>query len=467
MDQQLQFKIGTSFNGEGFTKLSKAAKASAGEVGKATRAAGLLTSSIGALDQSTNKLVTTSGNLLSGLLSMGPWGIAITAATTLVGWIVNIFNEEKRATEELDRMNNAWKTVEGTTAAYQRRVAKMRQEAKEAAEAEKKEAAEKAASEKRSIENMKKMQQSLDKEAEIKEKIANLDERSASAQAQMAVNIAKRKVDYEIVFGDKNSQRVANAELELAQAQLKNAIEKEAKEREEAAAAERQQREEQKAKFEEMREAMDEEIRQKKIKNQETQLAAAEKAASKSTEEVARAEQNLKNAIEAYKDNIAQNEINRSIGISSENSRLPLLGNYWGDLIKNRGLIQQEAGEVAVERGLANGSIRTVEDMRRARNAASKAANAQIDSQATKQEINEQQRADRLNKMIADGHEKAMSKADKDFLKDFNAAKQARDKQAQDIQKRQQELALAKQREEQSFKDIADIKKKLEQLGLK
>lgn len=134
----IELAIGSKFDGEGFQKLNSALKSSAGNVRRVSGAVGGMLGALEGMDGTIGKVTRTAGGLVGGFLSMGVWGIAIGAATSLVGWINKVFKEAKNTTEELKRMNNAWMTAEGRAAAYARRVKEWKNAKKEADDAAKK-----------------------------------------------------------------------------------------------------------------------------------------------------------------------------------------------------------------------------------------------------------------------------------------------------------------------------------------
>jgi len=196
---------------------------------------------------------------------------------------------------------------------------------------------------------------------------------------------------------------------------------------------------------------------------------AARNDAAKAEQDLVKAEAKLKAAIEAYNANLAENGMNESIADSRRRDNGKNLSSYMSDLMRQVPKIAESAKENAIKQGLANGSIKTVNEAQKIGNEAAREARIAITKQAALQ-VQEAQRAARLEKLS----EKAISKADAEWLKRYKEIEKAKlaaqkaiadQKRAVDDAKKQKEQALASQKK--SFDDIRSIRQRLETLGLK
>lgn len=294
----IELSIGSTFDGEGFNKLNTALKTSGGNIRRVSGAVGKMIGSMEGMDGAVGKLTKTAGGLLGGFLSMGVWGLVIGAATSLFGWVNKIFEEERRTTEELDRMNNAWKTAEGRAAAYAKRLKEWRDLAKDRQAAEKNaaEAAKRAReAELKELEKREQIERDYEKYlmkvAELKERIAGTPE------GQIAINSAKRELDFANKFGGRTEQTEAQLKLDLAKKKASDEFDKladsifeelDAQDRETAAAeAAAKAKEDEAKKQKEITAAKD--AMAKKVKDLDERIAAAKKEAADLEANAARA----------------------------------------------------------------------------------------------------------------------------------------------------------------------------------
>ena len=195
----------------------------------------------------------------------------------------------------------------------------------------------------------------------------------------------------------------------------------------------------------------------------ERQLADATKGLTDSRNEVKEAEAAYKAALDEYRKNLHKNVANDAANAASPHdirtSGGGSLASGWAYGHQSQDS-QRRAAEMAVAKGLEDGTIRNSRQMSDARKAA---ARAQRDWESSKDALQERRDArdlERLEKMS----DKRLSPSDRKRRDDLRALKDAKDKPGKD-------LADAEQREKdaaQAQKDIGEIKKILEEkLGLK
>ena len=173
-----------------------------------------------------------------------------------------------------------------------------------------------------------------------------------------------------------------------------------------------------------------------------------EKKAKTAASDLAAAQREYAGALKAYNSHINQNLFN-------ETGRL-------GDAA-NAKARQDAAAAVAVEQGLADGTIRNSWQQHQAEMAAARAQRDYESSPEAAQIKRDAQRYDRLKEK----NEKTLSPADKKFLEDEEKRRNARDAERNKLNEAQRKKEEAEKADEQAKKDIAAIRKKLEQLGLK
>lgn len=124
---------------------------------------------------------------------------------------------------------------------------------------------------------------------------------------------------------------------------------------------------------------------------------------------------------------------------------------------------QDAAAQAAVDRGIADGSIRNLKDAERAERYAARAARDAASSPEANQERRDAQELARLEGM----NPKAMSEYDKKKLEKLRKLKKAKDKDAEEADKALEDAKKAEQAVIDSEKTLKEIKEKLEELGLK
>ena len=124
---------------------------------------------------------------------------------------------------------------------------------------------------------------------------------------------------------------------------------------------------------------------------------------------------------------------------------------------------QAAAAQVAVNQGIANGTIRNTTQMQ---NAAKAAARANRDYNSSK-EANQEKRDAAEYERLSNMSEKAMSQWQKNRLGQLQKLKDAKDKDANDLAAAEQKKQQLEQAQIDAAKDVKEIKEKLEELGLK
>ena len=199
----------------------------------------------------------------------------------------------------------------------------------------------------------------------------------------------------------------------------------------------------------------------------ERQLSDATKGLADSRNEVKEAERAYKAALDEYRKNLNKNVANDAANAASPNdirtSGGGSLPSGWAYGHQSQAS-QRRAADMAVAKGLEDGSIR---NSRQYADAQKAAARAQRDWESSREALQERRDArdlERLEKMS----DKRLSPSDRkrrDALRETKNAKDRAGKELADAEKRKNDAAEA---EEQAQKDIADIKKLLEEkLGLK
>ena len=294
----IELNIGSKFDGEGFNKLNTALRSSSGNVSRVSGAVGNMLTNMDGLDGSIGKVIRSAGGLIGGLLSMGVWGVAIGAVTKFIGWMESMRNQAKEARLAAKGLSKEFMTLDAMARGYQRRVEQWKQKKRESDEADAKaaKAAERArqaefeAMDKR-MQMEKEYDQYLMKTAALKEKIAGLSDE------QIAVNSARRQVEFANKWEGTFGQTEAQLNLELAQkaatakfnqladeitAEL-DAADAEAEAAQKAAAAKKKS-----AEAEEKRAKIKDES-EKKLKELDDRIAAAKENAAQLEENAARA----------------------------------------------------------------------------------------------------------------------------------------------------------------------------------
>ena len=126
------------------------------------------------------------------------------------------------------------------------------------------------------------------------------------------------------------------------------------------------------------------------------------------------------------------------------------------------GAIKAEVVSHDLEKAINDGLIRSVKDMDKFNR--DRAKQLQDDERQKWAQIKEEKRKyDELTKE----HHRTWSKADKDFVEKFEKLRDTALAHKQAIEDAKKDLQMAKQRERDNHQNLADIKKKLENLGLK
>lgn len=298
----IELSIGSTFDGEGFTKLNTALKTSGGNIRRVSGSVGRMLGQFEGMPGTLGKATRAVGGLLGGLMQFGPVGLTVAAAVgafkLIIGPLQKIQEETKQLKENLDRMNNAWKTAEGRAAAFQKRVqmwkdaeAERDEKAKEAAAARKRaqEAENKAIDERVKMER--EYDQYLMKTSALKERIAGLSE------DQIAVNSAQRQVAFAQKWGGQMDREEAQLQLDLAKKKASDAFDaladeilQQAKDFDDQAAAEKKAKEAEKERAEKEKQiAAEKDAMAKKVKDLDERIAAAKKEAADLEANAARA----------------------------------------------------------------------------------------------------------------------------------------------------------------------------------
>ena len=103
----INISIGSSFNAEGFNKLSQAASDATKTAGKIANSVGQIGGAIGGLDGTVGKVTGAVSNLFQSFAIGGPIGVAIAGVTALVGWMGKIKKEAEESKAKLEQMAQA------------------------------------------------------------------------------------------------------------------------------------------------------------------------------------------------------------------------------------------------------------------------------------------------------------------------------------------------------------------------
>lgn len=553
MDQHLQFKIGTTFSGEGFTKLKGAVTDVNRTVKTSTAAISQISSSIGAMDGAAARSIGAITGLVNSFMTLNPVMLAITAATTAISWGLKELKDREEAAQK--KADDLRKSMEGLVTKLNdkifekaitdanglgkefERITKHANDLKSAMDALASEQAKGGALDlqvmklqavvdeitdegKKLVAAEWDVQIAIKKESDVRaeyssqvakahqavideeNRIVNLQQQRATMEEQLqrlesnnhALKVAEKSVRERLlkqiedmknkmaavddkIIDSKNKLQVLQVNEQTATVKMTNALTsasmevakaEDAQKRliqsiDDAKDAERRRAESvahdllQEEELKAQEDAARKEVADAKMK--EAQLA---KELSAESAKVKEAERNLADAIERYRNNLWQfntnnifNEIAGAVGSSMRNT--------FSQLLAKSGDIAAAARDNAIQQGIGNGNIRTVDQANKVGNDAARQARQQLMNKMTQQEIREKERADRLEKKS----EKAMSKADKEWLKRYKEIEKAKKEAAEAIKRREQELKEAKAAEKKKAQDIAEIRKKLDVLGLK
>ena len=512
-DQRITIGIGTSYSGEGMTKALGTIKQLSGAV---TRSAGIISAmagTMGDLDTSAAKAMTAVAGLMNALSTGNPVVITMTAAMIALS---KVMGDQKTKIEELRESSARLKA--SVDAAFDKALTKSLTSAQKEAAALvadfdriTKAANEMTAAvrgveeaqgngslldqqmrkldaviaaqqsgneelvaaqwdlaialeagtqaEEKATRNLDAVNSSIEQSAEREKKLTEAKERAATERAALedtlwALEGDKRKkviaaidklsgeeVKYaEQIAAERQKRNVLAVNREKAEVELANAQKKNALENEKAAANIRK---------------IDLAATQQKLNDATAKLADAHKA-------VADAEKNYQAALERYNDNI-----NRNLANERNNAELQRVAARGGaGRVLNGGFNnaqdagdQEKAADVAVERGLKDGSIRNSVDLNNARKAAKRANRDYNSSQAAFRERRDAEEYAKLSAMSP----KRMSKWQKDRLADLQKLKNAKDADAKALADAEQAKKDAQAKEAQMQTDVADIKTILEQ----
>lgn len=544
MDQHLQFRIGTTFNGEGFTKLQQTVKGVNQPIRAATGAATQLSGALAGLDTGASKAMGAMTGLFNAFAQGGVQGLVISGAMIAFNAYVTHLKEEleeaQKRTEalkksvmdsinsvtseikgkfakEIDEINTKFDLITKNAVAFTNamtglsgsqsagnivnlEIEKYNAMLEAATEAERKNVeatynleiakekersvAESAAAK---VENAvvarEQAEQKLaaigDERVKLAAELARVEqsyEESTDATAEARKKIKELLVDLrgkEEKLGAQELQTRENIKVLRIQEQTAiqeetNATAKAALETKKASDAIVQLAEKSRKMGFEVNEFVDA-FEKERAADAAKELADAQREeskllqeSSKTQQELTEAKRQLAEAIRNYEDNIARNEI---WNVVSNDAKLTGVNGLWKNLNASdtSKMIQEATADVAVKRGLADGSIRTVDQLNKVTNAAMREARQQISSPETMRQIQEAERAERIRNMS----EKARSKADQDFLDKFDAVAEANNRaQAEKDAAKMREM-FARWREEDNHENIKKIREKLEKLGLK
>lgn len=254
---------------------------------------------------------------------------------------------------------------------------------------------------------------------DVKEKTVRQDAANATAQMTLAINRAIGQID-----------KVADEQEKLAAAEKQKREEEEAKKREEAKRAEAE-----------------------KLNGEHRDALNFANAAS---QEVAKAEKKLADAQANYNKEFGYNKMADEI----LNHKLGK-----GELaapINVKGETKQAILNHNVEEAIKNGEVRSVKDLEKMTRQQVKDINKMEREQLFQLE-QEQQKYEKLKARP----ERTLSKADKDWMKNFEKIKQAQEDKKRQEQQAKKELEEARKREKEGWDNVKKIKTKLEKLGLK
>ena len=198
----------------------------------------------------------------------------------------------------------------------------------------------------------------------------------------------------------------------------------------------------------ERKDQMDEERRLSK------EAAEAQKQMNDAAKEVADAERELAEAIARYERNFADNEMKNDImGQDKRGLAVP---------VKVQGEIKANIVAHDLEKAINEGLIRSVKDMDRFNRDRAKALDKE-----EREKWNQLKREKQKYDQLLERSRKTWSQQDKDFVKKFEKLRDTAEAHKKAIEEAKQRLQLAQQREKDNHQNLADIKKKLENLGLK
>lgn len=256
----------------------------------------------------------------------------------------------------------------------------------------------------------------------VQEQKTMVDSENAEKEMALAITRATAKVTDVEHAAEKMAEKEAQAAL---------AADKEAKAREERAEQMKLERDMQK------------------------EAAAAQKEVNEAAKEVADAERALATAIAQYEQDFANNKFAESIFGDDRKKGLAVP-------VKIDGAIKAEVVSHDLEKAINDGLVRSVKDMDQFNRDRAK----QIEKEERErwhQLKQEKQKYDRL----MERNRKTWSRQDADFVKKFEKLRDTAEAHKKAIDDAKQRLQIAQQRERDNHQNLADIKKKLEDLGLK
>lgn len=272
----------------------------------------------------------------------------------------------------------------------------------------------------------------------LRNEIANIDARTVAAKNRLEVEVIKEQT---AAANLANATAAAKIEIDTAAGKISDlkaateaAVEAEKKATEE--------KEAQTAKLKEQREIQE-------------AAAKAQKEANDAAKDVAAAERSYAQALAEYEKNYADNKFAESIFGDDRKKGLSVP-------VRIDGAIKAEVVSHDLEKAINDGLIRSVKDMDKFNR--DRAKQLQDDERQKWAQIKEEKRKyDELTKE----HHRTWSKADKDFVEKFEKLRDTALAHKQAIEDAKKDLQMAKQRERDNHQNLADIKKKLENLGLK
>ena len=196
---------------------------------------------------------------------------------------------------------------------------------------------------------------------------------------------------------------------------------------------------------------------QEQLKEAENRGKEAAGAAKEANAEVAAAQQKFNDNINA---NLANARINRQMAERQAQGSGFVRSATTSAEAKAE---QAAAAQVAIDQGIANGTIRNTTQMQ---NAAKAAARANRDYNSSK-EANQEKRDAAEYERLSNMSEKSMSQWQKNRLSQLQKLKDAKDKDANDLAAAKAKEQQLKQAQIDAAKDVKEIKQKLEKLGLK
>ena len=106
-DNHINISIGSSFNAEGFNKLTHAAGEVTKTTGKIVNGVSQIGGALGQFDGTIGKVTNAAGGLMSAFSMAGPLGLAIAGISALAGWLGKMKKEAEEAKKRIDEMNAA------------------------------------------------------------------------------------------------------------------------------------------------------------------------------------------------------------------------------------------------------------------------------------------------------------------------------------------------------------------------